>query len=233
MFGYFRQKRSIRFVIISSLLIVAAVGAAMISTVARQVGEYELASLGSKSALGLALIILLYVVPRLARNVRLEYLRSDFSIHLPNTGLVFCSLILIVVILALSSGNNLLYLVLAILLATMFMSWLTSRLCLGRIEVSVRFPDHIFIDESVPFEITVTNRKPFLSAFSISISISEQNPASSICESAEISYFPMIPAKTQARMRIERHFTRRGVYPVRGYVVSTKFPFGFLEQRRR
>ena len=232
MFQYIGQKRSIRFIIISSLLIIAAVGAAMISTVARQVGEHGLASLGSKSALGLALIILLYVVPRLARNVRLEYLRSEYSIHIPNTGLVFCSLILIVIILALSSGNNLLYLVLAILLATMFMSWLTSRLCLGRIDVTVRFPDHIFVDEFVPFEVTVTNRKQLLSVFSTSVLISEQNPATATWEPVEISYFPMIPAQTRARMRIERNFTKRGIYPIRGFYLSTKFPFGFLEQRR-
>jgi len=33
-------------------------------------------------------------------------------------------------------------------------------------------------------------------------------------------------------MRIERSFTRRGVYPVTGFVISTSFPFGFVEQRR-
>ncbi len=232
MFHFFRQKKSFRFVVISSLLTAAAMGAAMISAVAGQIGEYDLSNLGSKAALGLALIIVLYVVPRLARSVRLEYLRSEFSINLPNSGLIFCALILVVTILALSSGNNLLYLVLAVLLATILVSWLTSRLCLGRLSVAVRFPDHIFVDETVPFDVTITNRKLMLPTFSIAIAMSEQSPAASARGLAELAYFPIVPAKTQARMRTERSFAKRGVYPVRGFMLSTKFPFGFIEQRR-
>src|SRR5262249_44016207 len=30
----------------------------------------------------------------------------------------------------------------------------------------------------------------------------------------------------------ERSFTKRGVYPVRGFMISTRFPFGFVERRR-
>jgi uncharacterized protein (DUF58 family) len=232
MLRYLRQKKSLRFVIISSLLTAAALGAAMISAVAGQIGEYELSGLGSKAALVLALIIVIYVVPRLAHSVKLEYLRSEFSIGLPNSGLVFCLLILLVTIIALGSGNNLLYLVLAVMLATIFVSWLASRLSLGRVAVSVRYPDHIFVDEIAPFEATITNRKLLLPTFSAAVAISEQGPASSGWGLAELAYFPIVPAKTRARMRNERSFPRRGIYQVRGFLLVTKFPFGFIEQRR-
>ena len=118
----FRRNKSFRFALISILLTVAALGALMISAVAGQIGDDDLASLGSKAALGLAIIILIYVVPRMARGMKVEYLRSEFSIHIPNAGLVYCAVILVVTILSLSSGNNLLYLILSILLATMFLS---------------------------------------------------------------------------------------------------------------
>jgi uncharacterized protein (DUF58 family) len=217
---------------ISALLTVAAIGAAMISAAATQIGKHELASVGSKAALGLALIIVVYVVPRLARSVRLEYLRSDYSIHLPNAGLVFCAVILTVTILALSSGNNLLYLVLAVLLATMFVSWLASRLSLGGITVSVRFPEHNFVDDAVPFDVTVINRRRLFPAFSLAMAMSELGLSRRPSELTELAYFPIVPAGSQARMRIERSFAKRGVYPMRGFVIGTKFPFGFIEQRR-
>jgi uncharacterized protein (DUF58 family) len=232
MFRLLQQKKSLRFVLISALLTVAAIGAAMISAAATQIGKRELASVGSKAALGLALIIVVYVVPRLARNVRLEYLRSDYSIHIPNAGLVFCAVILTVMILAFSSGNNLLYLVLAVVLATMFVSWLASRLSLGGLTVSVRFPEHNFVDDAVPFDVTVINRRRLFPAFSLAVAISEQSSSRHPRELTELAYFPIAPAGSQARMRIERSFAKRGIYPMRGFVIGTKFPFGFIEQRR-
>jgi uncharacterized protein (DUF58 family) len=235
MFSFFSRKKSFRFVLISAMLTAAAIGVALISAVAGQIGEYELASLGSKAAIGLALVIVLYVVPRLAQSLSLS---SEFSIHLPNAGLLFFALILMVTILSLSSGNNLLYLVLAVLLSTMFVSWVASRLDLHHLTVSVRFPNHIFAGESVPFDIAVSNRKRLLPAFSLAVAMWEQDAASEPDDAsvparlAEMVYLPIVPAKTEARARVSRSFVRRGVYPVNGFFVRTRFPFGFIEQRR-
>src|SRR5262245_12156549 len=220
LFRLFTFISSSRFVLVTSLLTMVAIGAAMISTVAGQIGEDQLASFGSKAALGLALIIVIYIVPKLARSMRLEYLRSEFSIHIPNTGLLFCALILIVTILALSSGNNLLYLVLAVLLSTMFISWIVSRLNLSRIKVAIRYPYHIFVGEEVPFEVAVTNSKWLIPTFSVTIGISEQSGHGR--ETAQVAYFPIIPTKIFAQMRIRRSFPKRGIYPVAGLVLDRK-----------
>jgi uncharacterized protein (DUF58 family) len=235
LFPYYSLFRylSSRFVLVVSILTMVAIGAALISAIAGQFGEYQLASFGLKAAIGLALIIIIYIVPKLARTMRLEYLRSEYSIHIPNTGLLFCAVILIVAILALSSGNNLLYLVLAVLLSTMFISWILSRLNLGRIKVAIRYPDHIFVDEEVPFEVAVTSCKRLIPAFSIAVGMSEQNNIQGkMREAAQVAYFPIIPAKILAQMRIQRSFARRGIYPVLGFQLITRYPFGFIEQRR-
>src|SRR5215475_6251205 len=170
MFSFSPRKKSFRFVFVSAILTASAIGVALISVIAGQIGEYELASLGSKVALGLALIIVLYVAPRLAQNINFS---SGFSVHIPNAGLLFSALILLVTILSLSSGNNLLYLVLSALLATMFVSWAPSRVNLSRIGASVRFPNHIFAGESATFDLTVTNRSRLLPAFSLTVAMSE------------------------------------------------------------
>ncbi|MCI0662018.1 MAG: DUF58 domain-containing protein, partial [Acidobacteria bacterium] len=110
--------------------------------------------------------------------------------------------------------------------------WFASRLSVNRLSVSLRFPDHIFVEEDVPFEVTVLNRKRLIPAFSIAVAMSEQSLITTARELTEIAYFPIIPAKTKARMRIERSFAKRGLYPVRGFEIITKFPFGFIKQRR-
>jgi uncharacterized protein (DUF58 family) len=235
-------KKSFRFIFVSALLTATAIGVALISVIAGHLGEYELASLGSKAALGLALVIVLYVAPRLAQNINFN---SGFSVHIPNAGLLFSALILLVTILSLSSGNNLLYLVLSALLATLFVSWAPSRLNLSRIGASVRFPNHIFAGESAAFDLTVTNRSRLLPAFSLTVAMSEgsggneggEGAASKSKESAanstELAYLPIIPARASAGARIEREFPKRGVYPITGFVIHSRFPFGFIEQRRR
>ncbi|MBK9314125.1 MAG: DUF58 domain-containing protein [Acidobacteria bacterium] len=232
MLNRLRGKKSFNFVLISGLLTGAAILAAMISAVAEQIGEYDLATLSSKAALGLALIIVLYVIPRLARSVRLEYLHSEYSLHIPNAGLVFLALILLVTVLALTSGNNLLYLVLAVLLATMFISWIVSRTSISRMNVSVNYPDHIFAGEAVPFDVVATNLKRFLPSFSVIAAMSETVGRESGGRIAWLGYFSIIPPGTRVRCRVERVFPERGLFPVRGIIVASGFPFGFIEQRR-
>src|SRR5215475_6251202 len=241
MFSFSPRKKSFRFVFVSAILTASAIGVALISVIAGQIGEYELASLGSKVALGLALIIVLYVAPRLAQNINFS---SGFSVHIPNAGLLFSALILLVTILSLSSGNNLLYLVLSALLATMFVSWAPSRVNLSRIGASVRFPNHIFAGESATFDLTVTNRSRLLPAFSLTVAMSEGGAGGARGEAAskakegatnatDLVYLPIVPARASASARIERGFPKRGVYPINGFVVHSRFPFGFIEQRRR
>lgn len=234
MFRFFPKKKSSRFVFISAFLTATAIGLALISAAAGRIGEYGLASLGMKASLGLALIVVVYVVLRLAQSLSLN---SDYSIHVPNAGLIFFVLVLLVTILSLSSGNNLLYLLLAVLLATMFVSWVTSRLDLQSVTVSVRFPNHIFAGESAPFDVTVSNRKRLLPAFSLTVALWEQdsvsNGATTSARLTELVHLPIIPAKTDARARIERSFANRGVYPINGFAIRTRFPFGFIEQRRQ
>ena len=147
MFTFLRQKQSLRFIVVSALLTGAAIGAVVISALAGGLGQRTLVSWSAKIALGLALLLVLYVVPRLVRNIHWQ---TEHALQVPNAGLVFSALILVVTILALVSGNNLLYLVLAVLLATMVVSLLAARVSLKRLHVALRKPAHIFVDEAAP-----------------------------------------------------------------------------------
>lgn len=219
-----------------------AIGAALTAAAAGQMGDYELASLASKIALGLSLGIMIYVIPRLARNVRLEYLQSGLALNVMNAGWVFCAFILVVAIAAISTGNNLLYMVLAALLATMIVSGVASRVGISNLSVSLRFPDHIFADDPTQLEVTVNNQKRLFPSFSLTVAATAQKDRTSLRRKVknppsnyslgDLAHFPILPARAKAKARITRTFALRGVYPVNGFTLRTRFPFGFVERKR-
>jgi uncharacterized protein (DUF58 family) len=225
-----RHRQSYRFLLTLAVLTVIAVGAAIVAELADQRNNFEVGSISARIAILAAVLIVGYVVIKLAQNVNIH---SDISFQLSGAGLVFCAMILLVIILSITSGNNLLYLILSVLLAAMFVSVVGSRLSLSRIQAVVRFPDHIFAEEIVTFDINVTNRKRLLPAISIAVASQEgESPAAETTSVVELAYFPVIPARTEVCVRIERRFTTRGIYPIRGFLIGTRFPLGFIEQRR-
>lgn len=238
----FKDKQFIKFLIISSLLILGAIGAAFIAAAAGQTGDYEIASLASKVALGLSVGIMIYVVPRLARNVRLEYLQSSIAMNVMSAGWLFCAFILIVAISAISTGNNLLYMILAALLSTMVISGIASRLSIGDVSVSLRFPDHIFAGDPTQLEVTLNNQKKLWPSFSVAVAATEQkdrqalqkksrqNPTTRVL--GDLAHFAILPPRSKAKARVTHTFERRGIYPVNGFVIRTRFPFGFVERQR-
>lgn len=240
--NFLKDKQFVRFLIISGLLIIGAIGAALTAAAAGQMGDYELASLASKIALGLSLGIMIYVIPRLARNVRLEYLQSGLALNVMNAGWIFCAFILVVTIAAISTGNNLLYMVLAALLATMIVSGVASRVGISNLSVSLRFPDHIFADDPTQLEVTVNNQKRLFPSFSLTVAATAQKDRTSLRRKVknppsnyslgDLAHFPILPARAKAKARITRTFARRGVYPVNGFTLRTRFPFGFVERKR-
>lgn len=251
---FLRDKKFLRFIVISGLLIISALSAAFISAAASQTGDFELASLSSKAALALAIAILVYVVPRLARNVRLEFLQSRLLLNIPSAGWVFGAFILVVIMAALSTGNNLLYMVLSALLATLIISGVASRLSISDVSVSLRFPDHIFAGEPAQLEIILANEKQIVPSFSLTVAATDQKTAQaakralrrreaedkdSVADQdlvskslGDLAYFAILPGGARARASVTRSFARRGVYPVNGFMLRTRFPFGFVERQR-
>ncbi len=232
--------KTVRFTAITATLVGIALTAALISAVAMQAGDSDLAALGSKIAIILALAMVVYVLPRLARHVRLEGARADLRFRLSTGGWLFAAIVLLVAILSLSTANNLIYLVLAVLGSTLIVSIVASRLSLSGINVSLRFPDHIFVSEPARLEVTVHNRKRLLPSFSLAVSAARQPDTASTTGTStgtstgldKLAYFAVVPARAHARAQFDLPFPRRGVYPVHGFSISTRFPFGFSESHR-
>jgi len=141
---------------------------------------------------------------------------------------------------ALNTGNNLLFMVLACLLAGMLISGLLSRLVLSGVEVRLELPEHIFAGRAVQAIAELDNQKQTMPSFSVSL-VSEEASKQSKHAAADplpqilyrAVYFPYIARRQTARQNVELMFLRRGIYRQDVLGLRTKFPFGFLQKTRR
>lgn len=78
------------------------------------------------------------------------------------SGLAFTALILMVGVGAFASANDLLFLLLAAMLATMLVSGLVSRLSLAGLEVKLLLPEHVFAKQRLPARLQLVNLKQWI-----------------------------------------------------------------------
>src|SRR5207244_3154671 len=140
---------------------------AIVTLMARRIGEPELASAGAIASLAFVLLIMVLVVPPLARSAFAEVAERGLPIEVTTGGVIFVVILVIVAFAAWNTGNNLLFMVFSIMLSTIFVSWAAARVALRDLTVSARFPDHIFAGEPVDVLVTVRNAKRLLPSFSI------------------------------------------------------------------
>jgi uncharacterized protein (DUF58 family) len=157
----------------------------------------------------------------LARRIRYKVTRG---------GLLFTLAILVVGLAAVISANNLLFLIVATMLATLLISGLVSRLCLAGLELDFQVPEHVAAGRHFPGRLYVRNQKWLMPSFSIRTE-GIRDAASPTLKSGV--YFPLIAAGTFVEETVEVRFPRRGAYRQNSFAFSTSFPFGFLEKSAR
>ena len=229
--------------ILGTLLVLAGLAAALLTLFARRLGESQLASSGAIASLVFIVLIVVLVVPPLARAAFAEISDSGLPVEVTTGGVIFVVIMVIVALAAWNTGNNLLFMVFSIMLSTLFVSWVAARAALRDLTVSARFPDHIFAGESAEVIVTVRNTKRLLPSFSIMVE--SRGPASvgrkrrkrkvrrPRFKKRMLAYFIYIPHRAAAEQRIEQVFPKRGQVRVDGFELSTRFPFGFFRHRRR
>ncbi len=224
---------------------------AVYSNIFAESGRVIATGISASLALFLAGYVALTAVPYLARRTRLEWLRVNIDYYITREGWAFVALIFVLAIAGLNTGNNLLYLVLASFLAAILMSGVLSLAVLTGVDLEVLLPAHVFARRPVPARIRLENRKRWVPSFSITFSGStEKTPRKKRPSRSKKSepaappepdrrilqqslYFPFLPAGRSLTRSVELRFPRRGLYREDGFVLSTRFPFGFLEKRLR
>lgn len=140
-------------------------------------------------------------------------------------GLVFSFTVALVGAAAFISGNNLLFLLLAALLATLLVAGFVSRLGLAALELTIVVPEHVAARRPTPARVIVRNRKYLTPSFSLHLSGSE---ASGMRDEL---YLPMVPARTTINESCELWFNRRGIYRENTFWFASRFPFGFTHRK--
>jgi uncharacterized protein (DUF58 family) len=170
-------------------------------------------------------------------------------------GLLYLTGVFVLALAAVNTGNNLLFIILAALLATIAVSGIVSRNSLKQVAMSLQLPENVFAGERVYIKVSVRNLKRVFPSFSIRVEDPEVNRSESLLfrlrkrfssgsETADspeedrtmlrqAAYFPVLRAgETRSELTMQS-FPNRGVYHLDGFWVSTRFPFGFFHRGER
>jgi uncharacterized protein (DUF58 family) len=228
--------------ILGTLLVIGGLSAAAVTLLARQSDNYALAAIAAVLSLVSAALMLIFVVPPLARSARLEVKRFDFPVEITTGGGIFVTILVVVGFAAWNTGNNLLFMILSLLCSSLFVGGAAARASLRDLIVSARFPDHIFAGEAAPVIVTLRNAKRVLPSFSVLVEARGPNEEVEKSKRRQrrprfttrpLAYFTYIPRHIAAEQRVEQLFTSRGHVLINGFELSTRFPFGFFRFRRR
>jgi uncharacterized protein (DUF58 family) len=146
-----------------------AFGTALLSTVAGEAGNLWASVALASFALILAALVGLVTVPYLARRVALERLRESIRYDVTKAGVIYVVATLVIGIAALNTGNNLLYIVVAAMLAAILVSGVVSAIVLRNLKLDVRLPEHVFAARPAMARVVVRNPRRLLPAFSIRV----------------------------------------------------------------
>jgi uncharacterized protein (DUF58 family) len=222
------------------LLALVGLGLALLlaveATALRETGRYALAAAAAVTALGLAAAVAVGTIPYLARRTILGRLIVQLEYEFTRAGLIYVVLMFSIALAAVNTGNNLLHLILAALLAGVLVSGVVSRLNLQGLEIELDLPEHIFARRPAPARLTLHNGKRVFASFAVMLAPPavrrRTGPAPDRQVLTEPVFWDYLPAQSARARRHELTFSGRGRYAQEGLRLATRFPFGLLVKAR-
>lgn len=152
--------------------------------------------------------------------------RSAAGIRMTKVGLWFVLLTLLVGVAATNTGNNALYMVLAVMLATLVVSGVVSRNNLRRLSLAVEPPEEMFANAPFPVHYRLENRGRLVPRFFLLLSLGEE---------AEPVVVPRVRTSERIEGDAEMLIGRRGRHRFSDVVIWSLFPLGLFRKgfRRR
>ncbi len=133
---------------------------------------------------------------------------------------------------ALNTGNNLLYLVLALMLSFLVLSGVLSEAALRGIRVRRRLPAELFAGRSARVALEIQNTQRRVAAFAIVVEDRAAEPGGVDRASGRCVALRVGPRASEVRSYAFEP-RQRGPLCFRGFVVSTRFPFGLFSKSLR
>jgi uncharacterized protein (DUF58 family) len=195
--------------LLALLGLVLAFAAALFSTVARESGSLWTTVILASVALALAVVVGLTTVPYLARRVAGGRVRDALNYDVTGVGIIYVVSVLLIGVAALNTGNNLLYVIVAAMLAAILVSGVASAIVLRDLELDVRLPEQVFAGRPMLGKIVIRNRRRWLPSFSISVvPLKQKRPAKWQSVPTIFGFPPGRPAARQWVRLPDRQFRR-------------------------
>src|SRR5262252_5572600 len=138
------DRPAVRAFFLSMAALSGALLLALYSSAAAELGQIVLASTTALVALAIAGWVAVTLVPTLARRTPLRWIGYKIEYKITREGWIYFTGLLLVALAALNTGNNLLFLILASLIALILMSGIVSSTILSGVEMRLSLPEHIF-----------------------------------------------------------------------------------------
>ena len=227
------DRPGVRAFFLSMSALTVALVLALYSGAAAELGRLRLASISALTALLVAGWVGVTLVPVLARRTPLRWLGYKMEYKITREGWLYVFGIILISLAALNTGNNLLFLILASLIAIILMSGILSSITLSGVAMRLQLPEHIFAGQPVRASIELENEKLTLPSFSLRVEAvtAKNSPAAALLETPV--YFPYLAKRGRVQQTVPISFPARGVYRQDAFRIVTRFPFGFLQKAHR
>jgi uncharacterized protein (DUF58 family) len=206
---------------------------ALYSGAAARLGNLPLASGTALASLLIAGWVAVTLVPVLAKRTPLRWIGYRMEYRITREGWIYVGGIALVALAAINTGNNLLFLVLACLIAGILMSGILSSITLIGVEMRLELPEHIFAGQTVRGIVELSNQKQTLPSFSLRVEGVKKKNSSAAGVLGIPVFFPFLPKRDAVKQSVLLQFPQRGLYRQEAFRIVTRFPFGFLQKARR
>lgn len=132
-------------------------------------------------------------------------------------GIRFLLATLLIAVAAFNTGNNLIFLILAMMLSMILLSAVILRYNLKGLALAFSVVQPVFVKTRAVFRVSLSNRKKLLPSYSIHVTIPEGISGQCVV--------PHIPPASNASSDMESIFTKRGIYRYGDYTLESSFPF--------
>ncbi|MDH3493609.1 MAG: DUF58 domain-containing protein [Acidobacteriota bacterium] len=235
-------------------VVFGGLGLALITLYAHLRGDPSLAGVAAAASLVFVFLIIVFVIPPLARNASAEASQLNLPFEFTTGGAIFLGLLVIVGFAAWNTANNLLFLVLSFITAGLIIGFLVGHFGLKRLDVKMRFPETVYVNEPTPIVLSLHSRKRIFPTFSVTAEVRGRRPQAKELEDKlreflpakwaariakpplikhTLDYFIHIPRLGEVQNQLDHVFEKRGRFEIKDFELSTKFPFAIFRHRRR
>jgi uncharacterized protein (DUF58 family) len=129
----------------------------------------------------------------------------------------------LIIIAALNTGNNLIYLILSMMLSILVLSLVILKMNMRGLVLKVLQGGPLFANSPAGIDISISNKKRVLSSYSVKVFMSESIEG-------EI-YFPKISGLSETIKIVPVVCRKRGIYRYGDFYLESSFPFIFFKKK--